>query len=512
VESNTHWGYAATFTEVLVDSATQSTQTGNDQAGQYVLTESGVRGANFVDAGTDATGSFLVTESSTGSYSRTTTADDTSGVTVVVEASNTGYGMTETVTGSGPFTLTSSGQDSMTSTATDDAATGSSSVVQTGTDVYTVTETGTLGGAAFTDAVRGTDTYTSTETGNSAQQTYAQTTTGGGTWTRTETGGTLGSGSGTNGYTLTEGGDQAAGAFSEGLTGTDRYGLVEQFDDVSNTGSGTTPGNVTFHSHGLAFQDPSRSTTTEEDSAALLFIVSGYYRQLYGNANEGDVAKIRKDMIYLFKTLSQTAIEDVPANGKPADLGQVNPYELAVPRASDDGKGAITLPNGVHHPREARIFVLTKNQPSLVTTDAKTDKVTENTVKDMALLLHELVHAAQIYHYIGNFFIARYLADSARLVKAGATVEESYQYNVFEIDGYAMEKAINTVFGGPANQANRDALNALNRIALTINDSSSAAYNRTKTPEAIKLIDTVMKEFMKEKERLLAERKKKFGV
>jgi hypothetical protein len=34
---------------------------------------------------------------------------------------------------------------------------------------------------------------------------------------------------------------------------------VEQFDDVSNTGSGTTPGNVTFDSHGLAFKDPANS-------------------------------------------------------------------------------------------------------------------------------------------------------------------------------------------------------------------------------------------------------------
>jgi hypothetical protein len=421
--------------------------------------------------------------------------------------------MTEIVSGTNAFTMTETGTDSLTTNETDDTVTGNYSIVSNGTDLYTLGESGTLSGA-FSDTVTGTDVYASTETGNHDQQTYTQTTTGGGAWVRTASGGTLTSGSGTNGYTLVESGDQAAGHFSQSETGTDRYGLVENFDNVANTTSGSTPGNVTFHSHGLAFQDPDRLTTTEEDSAALLFVVSGYYRQLYGDKpGEGDPAAIRKDMVNFFNSLRLTRIEDVPANGTPMDRGQpVNPYNLFVTKASDNGNGAITLPSGVNNTSQARVFVLTKNQNPLVTTDAKTNKLTANTVNDMALLLHEFVHAAQIYKYGGNEFLTRYGADSALLLTKKATIKESYEYNVFEIDGHAMQTAIQNVFGGAANQANRDALNALNQIASTANDTPSAAYNKTKGNDAQMLVAKVIKEFEKERDRLLAERKNKFGV
>ena len=267
IESNTHGTDTATFTEILAeDVATLSTE-GNDQAGQYEMSESGTRSDNFVDDGTNATGSFHVTEGSSGSFDSTTTGDDNNGATSVVETSNTGYSVTQTVSGSNPFTMTENGTETATANETDDSVTGDYTRTENGTDVYTLGETGTLSGA-FSDTVTGTDGYASTETGNHAMQTYARTTTGGGTWTRTASGGTLTSGNGTNGYTLTESGDSAAGHFSQSETGTDRYGLVEKFDDVSSNANGAaTPGNVTFHSHGLPFRDP--ELTDEQIAAAL---------------------------------------------------------------------------------------------------------------------------------------------------------------------------------------------------------------------------------------------------
>ncbi len=79
------------------------------------------------------------------------------------------------------------------------------------------------------------------------------------TRTSSGTGATLSSGSGTNGYTLVATGNAITGSFSESETGTDRYRLVESFDDVANDASGNTPGNVTFHGEGLPFRDPNLS-------------------------------------------------------------------------------------------------------------------------------------------------------------------------------------------------------------------------------------------------------------
>ena len=127
---------------------------------------------------------------------------------------------------------------------------------ETGTDLYTLSESGTLSGSGtFAETVTGTDAYSINDVGNTALQTDVSTTTGGGAWTRTASGAAT-AGSGTNGYTLVESGDALVGSFSQSETGTDRYGLVEAFDNVANDASGNTPGNVSFHSVGLPFRDP----------------------------------------------------------------------------------------------------------------------------------------------------------------------------------------------------------------------------------------------------------------
>jgi hypothetical protein len=96
---------------------------------------------------------------------------------------------------------------------------------------------------------------TVSESGNHAAQTYNRTTSGGGNYLEiTITGTRI---LGTNAYTLVEAGDARAGHFSQTKYGTDRYGLLPLFNDVSNAVSGASPGNVTFHSHGLPFRDPS---------------------------------------------------------------------------------------------------------------------------------------------------------------------------------------------------------------------------------------------------------------
>ena len=119
-------------------------------------------------------------------------------------------------------------------------------------------ELGTNSGNSFTETVTGYETPTLTESGNPATATFNRTITGGGTYNRTDTGpgATLSNVTGgTDNYTLTESGDSLGAVFSQTLTGTDRYGLLQNFSDVSNTGS-NTPGNMNFLPFGQAFEDP----------------------------------------------------------------------------------------------------------------------------------------------------------------------------------------------------------------------------------------------------------------
>jgi hypothetical protein len=259
VEVLSHGGYGTTFTETLTDDSTRS-EGGNEQSGEYSLSEGGTRAADFVDDGVSSGGdTFHVTEGSSGTYSRTKVGNTAAGDYSLTETSDTGYSWTEVEAGSlSEFTLSGSGDDSATAAESGDTLTGEFTSSENGTDLYTLVESGDNGGGSLTESVTGTDIYSSSGSGNRDRGSFDGTTTGGGDWTRISSGAgaVLASGSGTNGYTLTESDDSLAGHFSQTRGGTDRYGLLDYFGDVSNSGPGATPGNVTFHSHGLPFRDP----------------------------------------------------------------------------------------------------------------------------------------------------------------------------------------------------------------------------------------------------------------
>ncbi|OWK41805.1 hypothetical protein [Fimbriiglobus ruber] len=102
----------------------------------------------------------------------------------------------------------------------------------------------------------GTETDTATGTGNDDQGISQTTTSATGTYVRTDTGATSGrAGSGSYGYTNIETADARAGYFTRSETGTDRYGLVYSFDDVSGETSGDT-GHLHFSTDGVPFVDP----------------------------------------------------------------------------------------------------------------------------------------------------------------------------------------------------------------------------------------------------------------
>ena len=93
------------------------------------------------------------------------------------------------------------------------------------------------------------------EAGNSIQGTYTRNITGGGGYSLAETGGTMTPGPGTNSYSLTETANVLTGDFSESETGTDRYGLLQQFDNIAQTSGTSTPGHMNYNPFGDAFVD-----------------------------------------------------------------------------------------------------------------------------------------------------------------------------------------------------------------------------------------------------------------
>ena len=182
IETNAHGSYGATFTEILASNDTLS-QSSDDQAGEYTLSQSGSNSANFVDDGTDADGTFHVTEGSAGSFSSDTLGDSNNADYTTTATTSTGYSYSEIVSGSSPFTETENGSITATSTETGDQVTGAYTRNETGTDLYTLTESGTLSGTGtFAETVTGTDNYSVNDVGNTALQTDVTTTTGGGAW------------------------------------------------------------------------------------------------------------------------------------------------------------------------------------------------------------------------------------------------------------------------------------------------------------------------------------------
>ncbi len=185
-----------------------------------------------------------------------------------VSAGNTTYSTTETgnPAGGGDFSLTVTGVQEFGTAEVGNTLSGSYSRRITGTDSYSMVETGDNAAGSYSETVVGTDTYSLTEQGNSGNQTYVRALVGTGSYTRMDPGAvaTLPSDSGTTSYNVQESADARSGTFSQTETGSDRYGLLENFNDVSNTGGGNTPGNMNFYPVGQTFVDPDPVPTTQE--------------------------------------------------------------------------------------------------------------------------------------------------------------------------------------------------------------------------------------------------------
>jgi len=181
------------------------------------------------------------------------------------------------------YTLSESGTNQATTQETGNSLTADYSRSLTGSDTYTLTESGTNAYGSYSETVTGSDAYTQTETGNTLNQTFSRSTSGTGTYTRQESGpgGSQGPWSDSLSYTVQETGDWRAGSLSQSETGCDRYGLLEQFDNVSNTASGAAPGHLNFSPFGLPFSDdPPAGDEQKSESLAWTALSKQYVASL----------------------------------------------------------------------------------------------------------------------------------------------------------------------------------------------------------------------------------------
>lgn len=249
-ETNSHPDSGAGFTETTTDSPT-TYETGNEVTGTFNRTVTGSDTRVLDDSGWDSTSSDSVTESNSGSYTRFEGGDSVTGAYGTTIERSDHYDLYESVTTDedNNFTLTGTGDSTGTSYEMGNSVLGTYTVNDHGDDTYTLTEAGAQAGTAFSSSLNGSEWFSVAESGNHDTGVLLRDDTGGGGYTLDGT-------AGSTSYSVHERADSRAGHFSISETGTDRYRLLPQFLDVSNTGDGTAPGNMDFHPYGEPFVDP----------------------------------------------------------------------------------------------------------------------------------------------------------------------------------------------------------------------------------------------------------------
>ena len=248
---------------------TTVTETGNSDTGSYTQTESGSLGSGLTAGGTDVAGGSSTTESCAGTFTSNGGGNYVSGSYSLTETPVESYSLWQTgSSGSDNFTLTGHGNlTSFTLLESGDNVTGASTQTESGNDSYSLTETGSHASSGYTETLTGLDNFGQTSVAGLDNGVFNLNTTLQETYTRTESGpgATLGNGSGSISYSATETGDTTSGQMTLSPTGSDRYSKLEQFNDISNTGSGASPGHLNFNAFGLPFVDPSTGVPGDDD-------------------------------------------------------------------------------------------------------------------------------------------------------------------------------------------------------------------------------------------------------
>ena len=112
-------------------------------------------------------------------------------------------------------------------------------------------------------------------------------------------------------YTVTANDDALSGVLSQSETGSDRYSLLETFNNVANTSSGSTPGNMNFSTFGQPFVDPDAIQTYQNRANQIAGLRHAAIVQLTVS-NQAQIV-----IIQYYR--NQNIIDDVEANQMRAD-------------------------------------------------------------------------------------------------------------------------------------------------------------------------------------------------
>jgi hypothetical protein len=257
-EANTYTTGLANFTEILHEDYSFS-NTGDSVTGDYTNTiNDGLHSSSLEAFTTNGSGDYTVTQTTLGSFFRNASGNLVDGSYLTIDEGTDEYTVTQIGAGTHDFTLTIVGTNSYTDEVEGNTILGDYTQTKTGTDEFTITIDGTKIGGSYSQTVTGTEDYTLEDIGNSATGHYTRTINSEGTYDRTSTGSgaTKPTDNDDYGYEWTQTGDPHSGTFDLSQTGTDRYDLLEDFFDISNTQAGQTPGHMNVYPFGQTFVDP----------------------------------------------------------------------------------------------------------------------------------------------------------------------------------------------------------------------------------------------------------------
>jgi hypothetical protein len=179
----------------------------------------------------------------------TATDNTITGLFTITQAGSVLYTLHQINTnGSDNYDLSGGGTNTYSQTTSENSLTGQSSTTGGGSDAYSLTQTGASGGSgggsrSYTLTLVGTDAYTLNNTDNAQIGTVSDITTGGGAYTLSETGTDSGTpfttgSTGNTGFSQTQAGNLVDGQITLSQSGTNRYNLLEQFNNPSEAGQG----------------------------------------------------------------------------------------------------------------------------------------------------------------------------------------------------------------------------------------------------------------------------------
>jgi hypothetical protein len=278
-------------------SVTDSTN-GNRITGLFSGTQSINQNTSDSQTGVNAGGTYEVYTNRSDNAAAAISGNEITGESTVDRTGSEYYWVSQSNTnGSNDYSLEIEGTRAYGRTTTASRITGETTETETGTDNYSLTQTGVDGLRIYTQTMSGEDVYTIAATSNDTADGLDKTISGTGTYSWEKSGtddgvAFLESDSGGIGFGLEQAGTYVDGNLTITQSGTDRYDLLQQFNNPSTAVNGL-PGTVEFSpvgamiTVGLGVAPPTggagygNGRVTIEGVSSALIGASG--SQLYGN-------------------------------------------------------------------------------------------------------------------------------------------------------------------------------------------------------------------------------------